>query len=205
MLHREALETAGSGVSGPLLAAAFVTADRVPPAGAEVCSAGAAVAALTEPLTCRPATEEEITAVTAGAARSPGGELARLREEVAELWAAGNPRLRCTLVKAAPGRDLYVGWSPRADGPTGLWTRQEALAHGFPGARLERADRTGTSAAGGDGAWQDAGFVADQRGWLRREHLAAYAAAYLAGDYDRAYALLEPFEDEERQPDPDGP
>jgi len=69
----------------------------------------------------------------------------RLVDELAEERASHNPLLRCILVKAAPDRDLYIGWSNVVEAPTGMWTRTEALAYGFPRSRLNRADHTGTS------------------------------------------------------------
>lgn len=124
-------------------------------------------------------------------------EVDRLREENAEAKAAHNPRLRCLLVKAAPDRDLYVGWSQSAEMPAGVWSRETAIEYGFPRSRLDRADANGSSDLScGDGHWDDSGFVAEQRGWLCRERLADYAVAYLDGDQETAFNLLEPFEGE---------
>jgi len=125
------------------------------------------------------------------------GEADRLRDELAEAHASHNPLLRCILVKAAPDRDLYIGWSNNVEAPTGIWTRAEALNYGFPRSRLDRADRNGTSSmVPGSGQWDDDGFIAEQRGWLRRDRLADYAQAYAREDYEAAWDLLEPFEDE---------
>lgn len=123
-------------------------------------------------------------------------ENARLTEELAELKAANDPRLRCLLIKAAPDKDLYVGWSMVADGPTGVWSRETALEYGFPPARLDLADETGTSLDDVPGSWASGGFVAEQRGWLKRDRIGDYAVEYLNGDREAAYRLLEPFEDE---------
>ncbi|SHI67083.1 hypothetical protein [Streptomyces sp. 3214.6] len=125
-------------------------------------------------------------------------EVARLRDELAEEKADRNPRLRCLIVKAAPDRDLYVGWSGIAEGPTGAWTRAEALAYGFPRSRLDRADQSGSSALGDyrPGLWDDDGFIAEQRGVLPRARIGDYAQRYLAGDHSAAFDLLEPFEGE---------
>lgn len=123
--------------------------------------------------------------------------LAEMREQLAEERASRNPLLRCLLIKAAPDRDLYVGWSNNVEAPTGIWTRAEALAYGFPPSRLDRADKNGSSAIGyNDGHWDDEGFIAEQRGWLRRDRLGDYAQAYAREDYDAAWDLLEPFEGE---------
>lgn len=124
-------------------------------------------------------------------------EIDRLRAELAEEKASNDPRLRCLIVKAAPDRDLYVGWSNVCDMPAGVWSRETAIEYGFPPSRLDRADATGTSSHIGDGAWDDKGFVAEQRGWLRRDRLGDYAVEYLHGDRQAAYALLEPFEGED--------
>lgn len=124
-------------------------------------------------------------------------ETARLEDELAEEKADRNPRLRCLLVKAAKDRDMYVGWSNVCEMPAGLWTRAEALAYGFPRSRLDRADENGSSDLScGDGHWGDAGFIAEQRGWLRRDRLGDYAQLWLADRQGEAFDLLEPFEDE---------
>lgn len=124
-------------------------------------------------------------------------EIDRLRDELAEEKAARNPRLACLIVKAAPGKDVYVGWSNRAEAPTGLWTRDEALAYGFPRSRLDRADANGSSDLScGNGHWDDGGFIAEQRGWLRRDRLADYARLWLTDNQTAAFDLLEPLEGE---------
>lgn len=125
-------------------------------------------------------------------------ENAQLAAELAEEKASRNPRLRCLIVKAAPDKDLYVGWSNVAEAPTGVWSREPALAYGFPTSWLDRADANGSNATGDyrAGHWDDSGFVAEQRGWLRRDRLGDYAVEYLLGDRVAAYSLLEPFEGE---------
>lgn len=124
-------------------------------------------------------------------------ENARLTAELAEEKAFRNPRLRCLLVKAAPDRDLYVGWSNGAEAPTGVWSRETAIEYGFPPSRLDRADENGSSDQScGDGHWGDWGFIAEQRGTLRRDRLGDYAVEYLHGDRQAAFNLLEPFEGE---------
>ncbi|WP_405960760.1 hypothetical protein OG235_27735 [Streptomyces sp. NBC_00024] len=123
-------------------------------------------------------------------------ENAKLTEELAELKAANDPRLRGLLVKAAPDKDLYIGWSMVCDGPTGVWSRETAIEYGFPPSWLDRADGTGTSLDDAPGSWAGGGFVAEQRGWLKRERLGDYAVEYLHGDRQAAYGLLEPFEGE---------
>lgn len=127
-------------------------------------------------------------------------EVRRLREELDETKALHNPLLRGLLVKAAPDKDLYVNWSTVCDMPGGVFSRETALEHGYPRSFLDRADATGTSARHGDGAWGDSGFVAEQRGWLRRDRIGEYAVEYLTGDREAAFALLEPFDDDEPAP-----
>jgi hypothetical protein len=123
-------------------------------------------------------------------------EVEHLRDKLAEETAMQNPRLRCLLIKAAPDRDLYVGWSGVCDAPTGAWTRAEAIAYGFPPSKLDHADQNGSSSHHGDGAWDDSGFVAEQRGWLTRDRLGDYALAWLDGRTDDAFDLLEPLDGE---------
>lgn len=125
-------------------------------------------------------------------------ENAHLAAELAEEKASHDPRLSCLIVKTAPDKDVYVGWSDIAEGPTGVWSRETALEYGFPPSLLDRADNNGSSAAGGYrlGHWDNAGFIAEQRGWLRRDRLGDYAVEYLNGDRQAAYGLLEPFEGE---------
>jgi hypothetical protein len=121
-------------------------------------------------------------------------ELTRTKAELAEEKAKVDPRLRCLLIKTAPDRDQYVGWSNICEMPAGVWSREAALEYGFPPSRLDRADQTGTSSYIGDGAWDDQGFIAEQRGWLRRDLMGDYAVEYLLGDRTAAYALLEPLD-----------
>lgn len=123
-------------------------------------------------------------------------ETARLEDEAAEQRAAQDPTLRCLLVKAAEDRDLYVGWSRNCDAPTGVWSWETALSYGFPRSKVERASLYGTSSHIGDGAWDDDGFVAEQRGWLQRELIGEYAVEYLHGDRETAYAMLQPLNTE---------
>ncbi|WP_020141162.1 hypothetical protein [Streptomyces sp. 351MFTsu5.1] len=124
-------------------------------------------------------------------------ELKEARDELAEVKASHDPRLRCLLVKPDRDKDMYVGWSNVCEMPAGVWSRETAIEYGFPTSRLDRADKNGSSDLScGDGHWDDPGFVAEQLGWLRRDRLADYAVEYLSGDRQAAYALLEPFEGE---------
>lgn len=118
------------------------------------------------------------------------------------------------IIKAARDRDLYVEWSSVVEAPTAIGTRAEMLDYltrygegrSDPAERLDRADATGTSALRDpmstydgplDGAWEDVGMIVEQRGWLLRDRFADFAEKYAGGDLDGAYALLEPFEDDE--------
>jgi len=123
-------------------------------------------------------------------------EVRRLRDELAETKALHDPRLRGLLVKTAPDKDLYVQWSTVCDMPGGVFSRETALEYGFPRSKVDHADEHGSSSRLGDGAWDDKGWVAEQRGWLRRDRIGEYAVEYLHGDRTAAYALLEPFDDE---------
>jgi hypothetical protein len=123
-------------------------------------------------------------------------EVRRLRDELAELKASNDPRLRGLLVKADKERDLYVLWSTVCDMPGGVFSRETALEYGFPRSKVDHADEHGSSSRIGDGAWDDKGWVAEQRGWLRRDRIGEYAVEYLHGDQRAAYALLEPFDDD---------
>lgn len=137
-----------------------------------------------------------IAALSPEVAQALVAEVRRLRDELAETKALNDPRLRGLLVKAAPDKDLYVQWSTVCDMPGGVFSRETALEYGFPRSKVDHADEHGSSSRIGDGAWDDKGWVAEQRGWLRRDLIGEYAVEYLHGDLEAAYALLEPFDDE---------
>jgi hypothetical protein len=123
-------------------------------------------------------------------------ENAHLTAELAEERASHDPRLRGLLVKAAPDEDLYVQWSTVCDMPGGVFNRETALEYGFLRSKVDHADEHGSSSRHGDGHWDDKGWVAEQRGWLRRDRIGEYAVKYLNGDEQAAFDLLEPFEGE---------
>lgn len=123
-------------------------------------------------------------------------EIDRLRDELAEVKAMHDPRLRGLLVKTAPDKDLYVHWSTVCDMPGGVFSRETALEYGFPRSKVDHADEHGSSSRLGGGAWDDKGWVAEQRGWLPRARIGDYAVEYLHGDRQAAFDLLEPFEGE---------
>jgi hypothetical protein len=113
-------------------------------------------------------------------------------------------------MKAAKDRDLYCEWSSICDSPTFIGDR-EAMRKRFGEDRVARADEHGTSLLGFatrgdyppselDGAWEDTGLVVEQRGWLPRGRVADFLEAFLADGEAKAYALLEPFEDDTPAP-----
>lgn len=119
------------------------------------------------------------------------------------------------VIKAARDQDLYMEWSTIVEAPTAIGTRSEILTHlqsspraaDHPEVRVTRADLTGTSALRDpessysgplDGAWDDEGLIVEQRGWLPRDRFAEFLTAYVMAP-ERAYALLDPFEDEEEE------
>lgn len=132
------------------------------------------------------------------------------------------------IIKATPGRDLYIEWSSVVEAPTFIGTRAEVAAYlmrAFRGAeadrldfeagqvekRLARADQDGSSGLPPfDCNWDSNGEIYMQQGWLRRDKMEALAEAYLANPHEPAVdALLEPFEDDEPAPvgslEPDQP
>jgi hypothetical protein len=117
------------------------------------------------------------------------------------------PRL---IIKCDRDEDLYVEWSTMVDNAIAVGDRAETLAAlvadwdrehpqcvpkpGYgPEDRLKRADELGSTAMPewGEGHWDDKGFIGEQRGWLPRTSLLAYARALLADDQGAADALLE--------------
>jgi hypothetical protein len=119
------------------------------------------------------------------------------------------------IVKADRERDLFAEWSTIVEAPTFIGTRAEILTHlgrllGGPPADppevlVRRAEEAGTSAVRDplapeytgplDGAWDEPGQVVEQRGWLPRARMAEFLDVYLV-DAEKAYGLLEPFDDD---------
>jgi hypothetical protein len=126
-------------------------------------------------------------------------------EELLEIKASAAGRFsHRIIIKPERHRDLYVGWSNVVEAPTWLGTRAEALAQGCPESRLRRADETGTSQMRDpmssytgplDGAWDDTGFIAEQRGFLPRARLGDYVTAYAEGRMEDCWDMLEPLDD----------
>lgn len=114
------------------------------------------------------------------------------------------------VLKATPERDLYCEWSTIVDSVTFIGTRAEIVEYlgegefrgsgDRPEVRVSRADHFGTSAMYGDphdGAWEDSGFVYEQRGWLPRARLVDLLDRYLADPEDpKVDDLLDPLEDD---------
>lgn len=116
---------------------------------------------------------------------------------------------RALLIKCSKEDDFYVAWSENTESPHWHGTRAEAAEYGYTEERINRADKNGTSSwpmidtermipweGGPFYAWDDAGMIAEQRGFLPRRHLREYALRYAAGNEQGAFDLLEPFEDE---------
>jgi hypothetical protein len=101
------------------------------------------------------------------------------------------------VIKPDRDKDFYVGWSHIVEAPVWMGTRAEAIGDGCPPSRLDRADLRGTSIRDEFGCdWDDKGLIAEQRGFLPRARIAAYAVACDEGRMDDAWDLLEPFDDE---------
>lgn len=116
---------------------------------------------------------------------------------------------RALLVKYSPTEDFYVAWSENTESPHWCGTRAEAAARGYIEERIERADKYGTSSVpmvdaactipwegGRFYDWDDDGMIAEQRGFLPRRLLRAYALLYAADELQAAFDLLEPFDNE---------
>lgn len=106
-----------------------------------------------------------------------------------------------TILRADKDTDLYCVWSSVVEAPTFIGTRDEIRRHltetSAPAdvdERLTRADQAGTSSLGPFGAWGYDAIIFDQRGILRREHVAEFLCRYQSNPQD-AYVLLDPFDD----------
>ncbi len=120
----------------------------------------------------------------------------KLQKENAALRAK-QTEPRWSLYKGSEGEDAYVAWSGTVEAPVMVGTRDEMLTEGYSTERLDRADINGTSSHVERDWWGKGGYlIAEQRGILRREHLVEYSRLHLAGDTQKAFDLLEPFEDE---------
>lgn len=121
------------------------------------------------------------------------GELERLQE----IASAARGRFpRGEVIKPDRDQDCYVVWSHSCEAPSFAGTRARMLAADCPESRLRRADETGSSFMPGEPGcwWDDTGLIAEQRGWLPRASLLAYATAYLENRMSDAWDLLEPLD-----------
>lgn len=114
------------------------------------------------------------------------------------------------MLRPEPDWDLYIEWSTIVDAPVGHGTRAEWVAEGIAPARLDRADRTGTSAYRplDIGAWDDEELmVAEPLGRQRllpRDHLVDYTVALYRRAVTEAYGMTRPIEDDDGYP-PEAP
>jgi hypothetical protein len=127
------------------------------------------------------------------------------------------------ILKGDPDTDLYCQWSTVVDAPTWVGTRDELvaemLAHpdnysGYPdatprqiiNARVDRADSTGTSAFPeyGFGGWDTDGFIVTNHTgvpdggyrWLERGDLTAYLGHLRDEQWQAAYDVTDPLDDD---------
>lgn len=110
------------------------------------------------------------------------------------------------VMKEAPDVDFYVIWSSIVDAPVYWGARAEIAARvesqvdNPAEERLARADATGTSAMPDPwvthshlpGAWDDSGFIYDQRGWLPRAKVFELARRLAVSSDPDVDDLLEP-------------
>lgn len=112
------------------------------------------------------------------------------------------------VLKTAPDRDCYVGWSTVVDAPTFIGNRREAerylREHGEvgDGKRLDRADATGTSCMDPEyafGSWADESLMVREvvPGFrmLPRQSLEAFVRAVVGRHLDHALKLTSPCDD----------
>ena len=104
----------------------------------------------------------------------------------------GEPR--AYLVKCRREDGFYVAWSDIVEAPLWCGNRAQAAEYGYTEERIARADEFGTSSMRRWYAWDDNGMIAEQRGFLPRRYLRAYALLYAHDELQGAFDLLEPFE-----------
>jgi len=168
--------------------------DETPITRAVACAVSA------DPRFARQYPAEFAAAVSAGLEKAGYSIIATAELETLEETASDHRGMfpRCEVIKPSRDEDFYVGWSRNPDAPVIAGTRAEMLAADCPASRLRRADEAGTSyRAAADGcSWDDAGLVAEQRGFLPRANLAAYTRALMEDRAADAWDLLEPFDGE---------
>jgi hypothetical protein len=109
------------------------------------------------------------------------------------------------LLRAAPDLDLWGEFSTEAEGFVAAGSEVQLRAGTeHPAEHWERARSTGSSAARGDGAFDDDGLIVQDAApvgqrWLPRAHVGDYLGALLADDRERAFQLTQAFDD---QPNP---
>ncbi len=104
--------------------------------------------------------------------------------------------------------ERYVVWSTVVEAPLAYGRRGEIIrwlrirdpqgTDSPPDKRLDRADRLGSSAfpQWGFGHWDDAEFIYQQAGWLRRRDLLKAARLLWFGKEWKVLDLLDPLEDD---------
>lgn len=117
------------------------------------------------------------------------------------------------LIKPMRRRDEYVLWSTVVDAPTGHGNRASILAEldqrwrqehphddpkpGLaPADRLDRADRSGTSARDGSYGWNDTHLIYQGRGLLARRDLYRAAELLAKGHEAAVTQMLTHFDDD---------
>lgn len=118
------------------------------------------------------------------------------------------------IIKCHPDHNLYLVWVTGSNGPgfvgsrfdiqewlTDEWQREHPCCIPKPGFspedRLRHADLNGCENTRAHGyGWDSPGLIVEQRGWLPRHSLLAYARALRADDEAAADALLLPLHEE---------
>lgn len=125
-------------------------------------------------------------------------ELERL-QEIAADWSHAFPRGE--VIKPSRELDYYICWSHVCEAPAWGGTRAEALAEGCAPSRLRRATETGSSvspeATFTGAVWGSHGVRRQLSERYDPALLGDQAEAYLDGHHDEAYAMLDPFDDDD--------
>lgn len=121
------------------------------------------------------------------------------------------------VIKPDRDRDEYVTWSTFTESPIAYGNRAETIEYlggdiqpgtcptcrqhvaqdTVPSARLNRADKWGSSDMTGFARWAQDEFIYQQRGMLSRHDLVRACALLCDGRDDEVLPLLAPFEDGE--------
>ncbi|MEV4212553.1 hypothetical protein [Micromonospora sp. NPDC049662] len=114
------------------------------------------------------------------------------------------------IIRPTADADEYVIWCTSSDQPVAVGNRVEIAADAAAiepdrddiDARLDHADLHGSSMIPYPfGWWDDDGFLYQQRGILPRNRLAEAAHLLATGRDAEVWALLQPFEDSEKERD----